>query len=270
MRWLTLIAIVFVIHVALIFIFGAKKPTPPLQVKNAPTLALLTSESGGDWMALNNATLFGLPNQDGFAGLMWVALPPLPFRQQDWTEKPRWLTETDSLSVAELVTPFNRFVQTNRFAEVHFEFNSAPQVMVPALPSETLFATGSTLEVEGDLAKRGLLNPITPPTLPSADVIAPSKVQVLVDGAGHVVSAVLLPLDSFLEASATVDSEAEQRARTLALQLARTARFAPLTPDAGSIKSNPAAARLSIGLLIFNWQTMPESAANGAANQGKL
>jgi hypothetical protein len=93
-------------------------------------------------------------------------------------------------------------------------------------------------------------------------------VQVLVDGAGHVVSAVLLPLDSFLEASATVDKDAEDRAQTLALQLARTAHFAPLTPDAGSIKSNPAATPLSIGLLIFNWQTMPESDANDVANQG--
>ena len=50
--------------------------------KDTPKLTL-AGESGGDWQSLNNATLFGLPSQDGFAGLMWAALPPLPFRQQD-------------------------------------------------------------------------------------------------------------------------------------------------------------------------------------------
>lgn len=260
MRWLTLVAIVFAIHVVLIFIFGARKSPVPAPVKNAPSLAL-AEESTGGWVALNNATLFSLPNQDGFAGLMWTALPPLPLHRQDWTEKPRWLGETDSLTVAELVRPLNRFVQTNRFADVHHEFSLPPALTVPALPAESLFAPDSTLQIEGDIAKRRLLTPIQLPVLPSADVIAPSKVQVLVDAAGNVVSAVLLPPDNFLETSALVDGNSNQRAGARALELARAIRFMPLAPDASKLVPSPAS-RLSVGVLVFNWQTAPETAAN--------
>jgi len=268
MRWLTLIAIVFAIHVGLIFMFGARKLPAPVAVKNTTSLTL-SGDSGDGWIALNNATLFSLPNEDGFAGQMWMTLPPLPFRQQDWTEKPRWLAETDSLSVAQLVTRFNQFTKTNQFADLHFEYNLPPQVMVPALPTESPFAPGSTLQIEGGLAKRPLLNPITLPTLPSGDVIAPSKVQVLVDAAGNVVSAVLLPSDNFLEATAPSDTDSAQQAALRALELARAARFAPLTPQAARLGSSPAS-RLSVGVLIFNWQTVPKSAANGAADKGNL
>jgi hypothetical protein len=260
-RWVTLIALVFVLHVALIFIFGRRKPAAPAPVKNAPSLAL-TQESGG-WIALNNATLFGLPNQDSFAGSMWTPLPPLAIRQQDWTEKPHWLTETNPLSVAELVTPLKQFVQTNQFTSIHVEFTRPPALTVPALPIESPFTPDSTLQIEGDLAKRQLLTPIHPPLLSSTDVIVPSKVQVLVDGAGNVISAALLPSENFLETSTPADSDASHQAGARALELARSARFAPLASDTGTLVSNPTS-RLSVGLLIFNWQTAPESADDGA------
>lgn len=267
MRWLALIAIVFAFHVALIFIFGARKPAVPLPVKNAPSLALV-EEPADDWLTLNNATLFGLPNQAGFAGSMWTALPPLPFREQDWSEKPRWLMETDSLAVAALVRPFNRFVQTNRSADVHLEFYLPPRLMVLSLPAESPFAPASMLQIEGGLAGRRLLNPLEIPSLPSTDVLEPSVVQVLVNAAGDVVSAVLLPPENFFEATATVDSDADKRAAARALELARTARFAPLASGDGRVGANPAAG-LTIGRLIFNWQTVPESGP-GDANQGEL
>jgi hypothetical protein len=54
-----------------------------------------------------------------------------------------------------------------------------------------------------------------------------------------VISAILLPSDNSLEASSHYDA-ADQRA----LELARTARFAP-------------APRLTIGQLIFTWHTVP-------------
>jgi hypothetical protein len=261
MRWLALVAIVFAIHVALILIFGSYKAPAPVPVKNTTSLAL-TEESGG-WVALNNPTLFGLPNQDGFAGVMWSALPPLPFRPQDWTEKPRWLSATDSLAVAQLVAPLNHFVATNRIAEIDLEFSLPPSLSVPALPAESPFAPGSTLQIEGDLAKRQLLTPINPPLLPSADVIAPSKVQVLVDAAGNVVSAVLLPSDNFLETSPAMDRDANQRADARALELARAARFIPLALDAAKLLPGTASSPV-VGVLVFNWQTEPETAANGA------
>ena len=263
MRWLMLIAVVFTLHVALVFIFGAHRETPPsVPPKNAPSLALV-EESPDGWTALNNATLFGLPSQGGFAGPMWTAIPPIPLHQQDWTEKPHWLAETDSLSVAGLVAPLDSFVQTNQFADVHLEFTLPPSLTVPALPPESPFASDSTLQIEGGIAKRQLLRPVHLPVLTGADVIAPSKVQVLVDAAGDVVSAVLLPSDNFLETSTPVDNDANQQAGARALELARTVRFAPLASDTGKLIPAPAS-HLNVGVLVFNWQTAPGSATNGA------
>jgi hypothetical protein len=248
--------------VGLIFIFGARKLPAPAPVKNSTSLTLAGDSSDG-WIALNNATLYSLPNEDGFAGQMWITLPHAGgFHPQDWTEKPRWLAETDSLAVAGLVTSFNQFTRTNQFAEFHFEYHLPPRLMVPALPAESPFAPGSTLQIEGDIAKRPLLNPLPLPTWPSTDVIAPSKVQVLVDSAGDVISAVLMPQENFLGSAAPGDPGAGQQADARALELARAARFAPLPSSAGNLAPGSVAGS-SVGLLIFNWQTAPIAAAGG-------
>ena len=79
-------------------------------------------------------------------------------------------------------------------------------------------------------------------------MIAPSKVQVLVDAAGDVVSAVLFPPEN---RGAPVQSDlANQRA----LELARAARFAP-------------SSRLTVGQMIFNWRTVPPPATNAPATR---
>jgi hypothetical protein len=72
-------------------------------------------------------------------------------------------------------------------------------------------------------------------------------VQLLVNEAGDVVSAVLLPPDSGYAATDQYD-QADQRA----LELARAARFAP-------------APRLTMGRMIFNWHTVPPPATNAPA-----
>ena len=82
---------------------------------------------------------------------------------------------------------------------------------------------------------------------PAADVIAPSKVQVLVTPAGQVFSAVLLPPDHGLETDPHDD-----RADQMALTLARSARFAP-------------AGHATFGQMIFNWQTVPLPTTNTPA-----
>ena len=111
-------------------------------------------------------------------------------------------------------------MQTNRFATFKFDLKPPPRFTVPLVPLEPKFAETSTLRIEGDLAQRPLLTPMKLPSWPYADVIAPSRVQVLVNAAGEVVSAVLLPSNNSSEVR---DADADQRA----LELARAARFAP-------------------------------------------
>jgi hypothetical protein len=83
------------------------------------------------------------------------------------------------------------------------------------------------------------------PPWPYTDVIAPSKVQVLVNAAGDVVSAVLLPSGNPSEVH---DADADRRA----LDLARAARFAP-------------ASGLTVGQLVFDWHTVAPPATNAPA-----
>ena len=263
--WLAAITIVFALHVTLVFIFGSHKPITPKPVKNAPSLAL-TGESADNLPGLNNATLFALPDRDGFSGIMW-APPPLSFHQQDWTEDPHWLAGTNSLAVNELGAAFNHFVQTNHFAKTTFEFNQSPPLVVPVIKPEPILAQDSTLKIGGEIANRPLLNPVQLPSWPSSDVIAPSPVQVLVDAAGNVISATLLPPMNSWEPSAVRDTVEPAPVRDpdadgRAIEIARNARFAPLSSHAGSLDAEPLT-HLAIGQLIFNWRAVPVIATNG-------
>jgi hypothetical protein len=260
-RWLAIVAIVFLGHVLLIFIFGAHKPILPAPVKNIPVLTLAV-ESSKDWVGLKNAILYALPARSGFAGEMWTMIPPLSIRTPDMTEDPHWLGVTDPLQAQRLGSDFRHFVQTNHSASVPMEFNLPPVLAAPTVPAQPQFAQGSTLEMSGEIAKRGLLDPMKLPSWPTADPIAPSVVQVVVNAEGRVVSAVLLPSDNYsgtpyLEATPVRDSDADQ----YAIGLARSARFAPLASGADSVESGPVT-HLSVGRLIFTWQAAPLKKTN--------
>jgi hypothetical protein len=249
-RWLMLIALVFIAHLALIFVFGERKPVVPRAVTNVPELKLATDSE--EWLALNNPTLFAQPNLAGFAGPA-LEPPHVEFHQIEWTEAPRPLP----LPVTELGTTFSQFMLTNRFVTFQFELEPPLKLTTPASLLEPAIAKASTLRIEGDLARRQLLTPMKLPSWPYADVIAPSKVQVLVNAAGDIVSAVLLPSDNPAETDRVHDADADQRA----LELVRAAHFAPLPRVNVSVTANPAA-HLTFGRLIFNWHTVALSATN--------
>jgi hypothetical protein len=84
-----------------------------------------------------------------------------------------------------------------------------------------------------------LLAPLVLTNWPEANLIAASKIQVLVDTTGNVISAILLPADYGYETEAR-DEGADQ----MALQLARAARFVPRD-------------QISIGQMVFNWHVVP-------------
>jgi TonB family protein len=239
-RWFTLILLVFAAHVGLIFAFGTRQPIVPRAVTNVPTL--LPAGDAGELFALNDPTLFVLPNQHDFAGAAWLQVPSVPWRSFRWTEPPQWL----ELSADKLGTAFARFTQTNRFAAFQPELKPPPKFNAPEIgPVEPAFAEASTLQIEGDLAQWRMPGAMNLPSWPCADVLAPSVVQVVVDAAGNVASVALL--------SGSGLDIADQRA----LELARTASFEPsLRVNPGAARFAPAS-RLTIGRLIFNWHTVP-------------
>ncbi|HEV2456218.1 MAG TPA: hypothetical protein VGY98_18280 [Verrucomicrobiae bacterium] len=260
LRWLAAVAIVFLAHVVLIFVFGVRKPPPQVPVRHTPSLSLVP-ESSGDWLALNDTTLFALPANNGFAASMWTELPPLNIHPRNWTEEPHWLDPSNSIQMAGLFAGFNEFVKTNRFAAIHFEFNVPPETPAPLTPIEPPIAQQSTLRINGELAGRQLLDPRKLPSWQDADIDAPSIVQVLVNPAGNVVSAVLLPQEVISDGSSwepplTHNAKADQ----WAVELARSLHFTPLPPDKAMVTN--AMAHLTLGQLTFNWQTVPQTGTN--------
>jgi hypothetical protein len=240
-RWLTLIALVFAAQAALIFTFGEHKQKPPRGVANVPSLQL--ADNSSELLALNDPTLFALPHQKDFTSILRVrtsAAEQPSFRRP---KPPRLL----SLSAEQLGTVFGEFMRTNRFAGLELQLKPPLKLSASRLPVETMLAPTSTLQIQDGLAQR-LLAPLSLPSWPYADVLAPSVVQVVVDAAGNVISTVLLPSDYPPGTTGHFD-DADRRA----LELARAARFAP-------------APGLTIGRLVFNWHTVPPPATNAPAN----
>ena len=267
-RWAAAIAIVFALHVVLIFIFGEYKPIQPVPVRNTPSLDLV-NESPGDWQALNDPALFALPANNGFAASIWAEIPlSLKFGRPITIEAPHWLSPTNSVLRANLGAAFKTFVQTNRYAAIHFEFSPPVQVAAPEVSTEPPLPGRSTMQIEGELAGRRLLTPVTLPAWQDTGVDGPSVVQVLVDAAGNVVSAALLPQDVMTQGNPweprfNDDKSADQ----WAIALVRTLRFAELPTDAARTNAQ---SRLEIGQLIFNWRTMPVTTTNWAQYNGPL
>ena len=130
-------------------------------------------------------------------------------------------------------------MQTNAVAAMQLDMKLPPEFAVPSVPDVSVLPQNSTLKFFGALARRTLLQPIIPPSLACNNVIPPSKVQVLVDTTGKIISAILLP-DSNSAEAAEHFNDADQRA----LEFARRLRFAP-------------AAQLTLGEMIFHWHTVP-------------
>ena len=227
-RWLAVIALVLATHVALILLFGEKKEPPPRPVTNVPQLTL--ADSSDELLALEDPTLFALPHQRDFVGVDFLKLPPVSQPMNRYTELPRPLPfSADGLGAA-----FGQFMQTNLSASRPFDFKPVTALSMPTLPADPLFTQNSTMQFEGELARRKLPGQISLTNWPFADALAPGKVQVLVDAAGNVVSAVLL------------ESSGHKEADEKALEVARGLRFAPTNS-------------LTFGRVTFNWHTVPET-----------
>jgi len=231
--WWTVFTLLLGAHLGLLFVFSNKKPLAGRPVTRAPVLRLASAHD--EFIALNDPTLFALPHANDFVTPIWNQPPALTSPSFHWTEPPRWLP----LPAGRLGKAFGRFMDTNQFTAWTPDFKPEPKFSTPALPDAFALPAHSTMHLRGELAQRPLLNPLSLPDWPAADVLAPSKVQVLVNPLGQVISAVLLPPDYGFE-TAPHDDRADQQALTLA----RAARFAP-------------APQITVGQMIFTWHTVP-------------
>ena len=235
-RWLALIVLIFAAQLGFIYALGERQFKPQRTLGSVPKLKL--AEEADELLALNDPTLFILPHAHDFAAGIWrqTRIVQPSFR---WEEPPG---ELSSPAANTLGATFVQFMKTNRFAEPPLDLIPAPELTAPMLVVQPVFAENSSVQIEGDLAQRKLLSSFSLTNWPYSDLIAPSRVQVLVNANGAVVSAVLLPSGNGIGATASY-AIADQRA----LEIARSLRFAP-------------GPRLTVGFMIFNWRTVPAPA----------
>jgi hypothetical protein len=235
MRWIVTLALVFGLHVGLIYALGSRKPIELRPVKDAPLLQMTTSLD--EFHQLDDPTLFALPHPRGFASVTWLRLPQIAFAPFRWTEPPRLL----ALPVQQLGETFLRFANTN--ITRRFDFQSLPAVQITTVePIETFdtFPRESRMRVSGDLARRRIVNePVNLQSWSSADPLTNTLVRVFVDARGNVFSPVL-------QRPGSGSKEADQ----LALKLASDAKFNKVQGQGDA---------LTKGLLIFEWQTIPKT-----------
>jgi TonB family protein len=222
------ILLVFAAHLAFVFLLGTKKIVPPRAVNNVPVFRL--ADPADELITLTDPTLFALPHMNDFAAI-WLRTPTSVSPSFQWTEAPSFLP----MNTASLGATFTAFMQTNFFAAAQLNFKPEPQLTPPQTSVPTVLPQNSTWQLAGEIAGRKILSAISAPALVVNDVIAPSRVQLLVDKNGDVVSVVLLETSGYDPADQT------------ALALARTLRFVP-------------AEKTMFGEILFNWQTVPASA----------
>jgi hypothetical protein len=237
-KFLFFIAFALAFHVALIFIFGTKQQMVPRGVMKVPHLQL--ADNTDEFIALGDPTLFARPNAHDLVTAFWRRTPAVAQPDFNWTGSPRYLEPApENFGAA-----FHEFMPPDRPADFPLDLKPEPRLIAPEVPVDEAMPQATTMEITGELAQRRLLNTntIALPSLRLNDVIAPSRVQALVDTAGNVFSSVLLPSDSALE-----DAGRSEIGDSNALVIVRSLRFAP-------------APRLMFGEIIFNWHTVPTNA----------
>jgi hypothetical protein len=230
-RFTVLLILFFAAHVALIFVFGTRKPILPLPSGPTPHLQLV--DGANELVALSNPTLFVRPNAHDGATAFWRNLPPVSPPSFDWPELPHYLQPVPAVFGA----AFHEFIQRRQPVGLPLDFKPAPTPVAPEITFESPVPSESTFELSAELAHRRLLNSLVLPSWPRNNVLAPSTVQVLVDPAGNVMSSVVLPA-SGMRTIGDIEVDAK------ALELIRQLRFAP-------------AAQPTVGDLTFHWHTIP-------------
>ena len=228
-KFLFLIAFALAVHVALLFIFGTKKQIVSRPLGKVPHLRL--ADNADEFTALGNPTLFARPNARDLVTTFWRRTPEVPQPWFNSPEAPRFLPPAPE----RLGAAFGEFMRASRPAALKLNFKPEPELTTPVLAPDDTMPRATSMQIAGELAQRPRLDRIEPPSIAVNDVIAPSKVQALVNTDGNVASAVLLESSSL--------ADADQRA----LQLVRNLRFAP-------------ASRLMFGEIIFTWHTVPTNA----------
>jgi hypothetical protein len=240
------VSLMFAGQIGFILWLGKPLPKPPLRsVSSAPSFSV-TKTPAGEFPGLEDPTLFALPHLEGFSGGAWLQIPRQEFKPEKWTEPFRYLAIADD----QLGAAFENFVRTNPAPAFPAVTAFEPKLTMPQLGDDPIVVPPG-YRLEGPLARRRLLTRFDLPPQAGSDLLTNSVLQLAVDEQGNTLSA------HFISRSGKPETD------NLALALAKSARFAPVETPAGPGHIPP----LTLGKLIFQWQTVPVPATNSVAKE---
>jgi hypothetical protein len=244
---------VFAAQLTAIFWLGDAKPIPRQPLPGVPTLRL-AGPGAADLLAMTDPTLFALPHRQGFSGaaakLSEASLNP----RLEWRDPtPRWLV---ALAADQLGAAFQVRMATDAPDSGPQLSQAPPQMVLPQPSGSENFAQASTVRFLGQLVGRRLLTTLELPSWTNearpGELLTNSVVQMAVAADGRPLSVTLL-----LPNAGSGSTNADQRA----LQLARSARFEPLDPEALRRGASPLG-NVVWGEMVFEWRTLPSPATN--------
>lgn len=205
---------------------------------------------------LSSPTLFALPDLNGFSGDAWLNYqPPVPSEPTTEDAAPGWLA-LDGARLGASLKSFTAAVEPSPSRIVDL-----PHVWVDNFPAGSSPVMQSRLIVEGEAS--GRLSGKVPalPKWPAADLVAPTEIQILVNGEGRVLSAVPLEGDYSATVPGILLPARSLEADRYALEFARNLSFKPL-PPASSEPPLEEPRRVQSGRLTFVWATVPVQTTN--------
>lgn len=239
-RWAACVLALFALHLA-VFHFLVPRPAGTNHASGPrPTVRWLTEPTHArrtlDALLLDDPTLLAAASPRGFSGAAWLRPAPAVFLATEWTDAERSLEQP----ITALGGAFHPAANANA-APFEPARKSAPPADQPA--TRPALRTNSQVRVEGALRARP---PAGVPPLrswPVADVLADTRVLVLVTSEGLVFS-------PRLASAATARTPAQRAADEHALEVTRSLRFAPAP------KSAPRDGSLTEGTMVFQWHTV--------------
>jgi hypothetical protein len=244
---------VFVLQTGIIFVASNRTMERQQPPAVAPQFSLAGPEAKV-LLSLMDPTLFARPHPRGFSGRAWVATPDLDER---FADPPEATTKSQflGLNLVEIGGPLGTFVETNSFEKSVVASEAASEIVLPALAPVQPLRTKTMVKIEGNLAARRMVGVLSVSSWPSAGLLTNTVVELIVDGRGRFFS------EALVSKSGNAEADAE------AMKQAREAKFEEVARG-GAGRADPST-MLDRGWLVFEWNSLPQPATNGAPAQPK-
>lgn len=246
-RWATVVLAVFVAHLVALMLLSARRDATPSHAIERSFVRWLTSSVEArkilDSVVDNDPTLLATVNLRGFSGAAWLRPSAQTIRIGEWTDAER--------SLPQLARPLGGVPQLDTASANSAVLDPArkPTSAAPALTvAQPELRSASRLLVIGPLATRRLIQTVPLKSWSHTDLLADTRVQVLVSREGLVFSRRL--------ASTGQKNQMQKDADQHALALTTELRF-----ESGPKLLRAGEDGIVEGTLVFQWHTVEPTAA---------